>query len=258
MTNGCVFQTADSQTSRKHEDLLPHGPDALNRKELAKADWSVTSHRLTLSRELLNTHPSLREAFGPRRRRIVSKSVGSDHRSKSRNDMEGWSIGAGPPPPPSHLVWSLQAQMHERMGEISNMTIIEIRNQPTTHCFCRSVLKTQKFPLTRHRVWWAKPKEQEKQLCSAQRGVVSAPTASDVLLFLKIFRLSAAAWLPPSPLPVGHVQQRSQPIYHTAGFCFQAQSLWLMTTIHTLKHLALFRWHASYHSSHNGLLNTGS
>lgn len=48
MTNGCVFQTAARQTSRKHEaevgpdryreDLLAHGPDALNRKELTNAD----------------------------------------------------------------------------------------------------------------------------------------------------------------------------------------------------------------------------
>lgn len=39
----------------------------------------------------------------------------------------------------------------------------------------------------------------------AQRSVVSPFAACYVVLFLKIFCLCAAAWVPPSPVPVRHV-----------------------------------------------------
>lgn len=62
----------------------------------------------------------------------------------------------------------------------------------------------------------------------------------------------------PAPFSCSACVEASQFIYHAAGSGSQPQTQWLMTTVHTLKHLALFRWHTSYYTGYRGLLNAGS
>lgn len=114
--NGCVLQPIHRRAgswaqTRYGEDLWPHGPDTLNRKELTNADWSVTSHRLTSSQERLNTQPSQ-----------DTRALGSDHRSWY--DWDG-RCGRQVRITPTLTSWFGGSPSTDRpnSGEISNMTV---------------------------------------------------------------------------------------------------------------------------------------
>lgn len=92
-------------------------------------------------------------------------------------------------------------------------------------------------------------------LRDAQWAAVSVFTARYVVLLLSLPLCISSL---PAPFSCSACVEASQFIYHAAGSGSQPQTQWLMTTVHTLKHLALFRWHTSYYTGYRGLLNAGS
>lgn len=90
---------------------------------------------------------------------------------------------------------------------------------------------------------------------AAQWGVVSVFVACYVLLFLS---LPLCIFFLPLLFLLGTCRNTVSPFIILQAPALSPRTRWLMMTVHTLKHLALFRWHTSYHTSHHGLLNAGS